>query len=311
MEPTATAPVAPVTHPGERALQRRAGVTRDDWGSAGTGALIPPVAAAFLTDQHLLVAAAAADDGSLWATALTGPPGFVTAVDDTTVRAEARLAIPDPLSGQLSPGRAVGLLAIDLATRRRMRINGRVGEDDDAMVVHTEQVYANCPKYIHTRRVTDVAPTSEVTAPPSTIGSRLTDDQQAWVGSADTFFVGTAAEGYGADASHRGGTPGFVAASATRITWPEYVGNGMFMTLGNLELDARCGLLLLDWERGHTLQVTGRAQADWDPGRAAAFPEATGLVHLDIDRVVEIRGHLTTTWAGGEPWPRNPAARHG
>ena len=81
----------------------------------------------------------------------------------------------------------------------------------------------------------------------------LSPDQRAWITAADTFFVATHAAGLGADVSHRGGHPGFVSVTDEgRLTWPDYPGNSMYMTLGNLELEPRAGLLFLDWDRGRS-----------------------------------------------------------
>jgi hypothetical protein len=49
-----------------------------------------------------------------------------------------------------------------------------------------------------------------------------------------------------------------------RLAFPDYSGNRMFQTLGNLAVNPRAGLLFVDWETGSTLQLTGRAQIIWD-----------------------------------------------
>lgn len=303
--PTAGTAV-PRVHPGERRLQQLAGLTRTDWGSAGTDARIPEVAAAFLAQQRLVAIAAADDAGHVWTSAITGPPGFVRADDETTVRSTRSVSAADPLHGSLAHGRSVGLLFIEPPTRRRMRVNGRVAGTGDDLVVRTEQVYANCPKYIHSRAPDEHPPADRRATPVPVRTGALSPAQTAWIERADTFFTGSIADPYGADASHRGGAPGFVVATSTTITWPEYVGNSMYMTLGNLELDPRCGLLFIDWEGGHTLQVTGRAVTDRDPERLRTFPEARAIVDLEVEAVVEIRGHLDTAWSGGDPWRSTP-----
>ncbi|GAA5006029.1 hypothetical protein GCM10025734_45650 [Kitasatospora paranensis] len=112
--------------------------------------------------------------------------------------------------------------------------------------------------------------------------------------TADTFFVATAGPDGGVDASHRGGAPGFVeAAGPDELRWPEFAGNAMFMTLGNLELDDRAGLLLPDWETGGGLLLTGRARVDWsDPGAPS--------VQYRVERVVELTHATALTWTDEE-----------
>ncbi|SDK86397.1 hypothetical protein SAMN05216298_1719 [Glycomyces sambucus] len=294
-------------HAGELAVQRRTGLDAEGWGSAGAKAAIPAVAADFLARQRMVVIGAADDDGAVWAGALAGPEGFVRAEGDREVRIDA---VPEtgPLAGLFEGGggRDLGMLAIEPATRRRMRVNGTARRTGSGLAVRTEQVYANCPKYIQTRTVdAGEAPGGPVSSRAS---DRLSAEQVAWVAAADTFFVATRADGLGADASHRGGNPGFIAVADDRtLVWPDYAGNSMYMTLGNLELDPHCGLLFLDWERGRALHLTGTARTDWDPGRAAAVPGAQRLVAFALERAVEVDGALPLRWTFERYSKFNPA----
>ncbi|MGW0483528.1 pyridoxamine 5'-phosphate oxidase family protein [Nonomuraea sp. NPDC003214] len=292
-------------HHGEHVVQRRAGLTTDGWGSAGVGAAVPPVAANFLREQRLVVIAAADDTGAAWAGLITGPPGFVTAPDDRTVVTDRLPGAGDPLAGLFDTERDLGMLVIEPSGRRRMRVNGLARRDGDRLVTSTHQVYANCPKYIQTRTYLDELPSPGRAA---AVTGELTGHQRRWIAGADTFFVATYAAGQGADASHRGGNPGFVTVTGDgRLTWPDYTGNSMFMTLGNLAVEPRCGLLFLDWENGDTLQLTGRARVDWDPGRAAAVPGAHRLVDFEVERAVQITGGLPQRWSFGGYSRFNPS----
>ncbi|MDN3241600.1 pyridoxamine 5'-phosphate oxidase family protein [Glycomyces tritici] len=292
-------------HKGERAVQRRVGLDLPAWGSAGVDAAIPAIAAEFLARQRMVVIGAADDDGAVWASALAGPEGFVEAIGERTITVDRAPVGPDPLAGLFDTERDLGMLAIEPATRRRMRVNGGARRVGDRLEIRTEQVYANCPKYIQARTPEAAdAPPGTATARTS---ARLTPEQQDWIAASDTFFVATRAGGLGADASHRGGNPGFVALTGDRgLVWPDYLGNSMYMTLGNLELDPRCGLLFPDWERGRALHLTGTARVDWDPGRAAAVPGAQRLVRFTLDRAVQIDGALPLRWAFGGYSKFNP-----
>ncbi|GAA1864398.1 pyridoxamine 5'-phosphate oxidase family protein [Myceligenerans crystallogenes] len=280
-------------HSGEVAVQRRAGFPAVAHGSARVGNAVPPRAEQFLHEQPMIVVAAMSDD-AVWTTILTGPPGFVRHVGDAVFRVDATLPPVDPLAGAFGTPRPIGMLAIEPATRRRMRINGTARADGTALVVEADQVLSNCPKYLTARHGEPAELTSPATV--ARTGTTLSPEQVAWIGSADTFFVGTRAPGLGADASHRGGDPGFVVATPGRLTWPEYVGNSMYMTLGNLQLDPRAGLLFADWENGRTLHLTGTATVDWDEARAARFPGAERLVDLRIQHVVELEHRFPLRW---------------
>lgn len=117
------------------------------------------------------------------------------------------------------------------------------------------------------------------------------------IAKADTFFVASAHAGGSLDVSHRGGNPGFVhVLDDQRLAWPDYVGNSFYMTLGNLALNPHAGLLILDWESGDTLQLSGTAAVDWSPERAAAIPGARRVVDFAVERVVEIAGAHSLRW---------------
>jgi predicted pyridoxine 5'-phosphate oxidase superfamily flavin-nucleotide-binding protein len=292
-------------HEGERVVQSRAGLTVDGWGSAGVGASIPPVAADFLRQQRFAVLAAADDAGAAWVSVLVGPPGFAMARDDRTIVLNRVPDPGDPLAGLFDAERDVGMLMIELGSRKRMRVNGRARRDGDQLVVRTDQVYSNCPKYIQTRAYVEDPPPARAT---SLVTSELTADQQRWIATADTFFVGTYVAGLGCDASHRGGNPGFVTVlDGHRLTWPDYVGNSMYMTLGNLELEPRCGLLFVQWEQGQLLHLTGRARVDWNAERAAAVPGAQRLVDFAVERAVHVTGGVPQRWSFGRFSRFNPA----
>ena len=120
---------------------------------------------------------------------------------------------------------------------------------------------------------------------PGVRGAVLSPAQQERIAAADTFFIASAHPTRGADASHRGGGPGFVhVLGPDRLRFPDYPGNNMFNTLGNLRVDPRAGLVFPDFAGGGTLQLTGRATVRWDEGAPAA------AVDFDVDEVLEIAG---------------------
>ena len=237
-------------HPGELAVQRRMG---QDGVAAKVGRTIragmPPVAAEFLAAQPMVVLAAADGDGRLWASGLTGTPGFVRVADDTSIVLAARPVDGDPLAAALSVPARIGMIALQPDKRRRMRVNGRSAPHDEGLAITVEQVYSNCPKYIARREV--VTHLEGHIIGESRRGVELDSAQRTAVAAADTFFVATAEAGGDSDASHRGGNPGVLRVlSPTRLRWPDYRGNSMFMTLGNLLTHSRCGLLIPDCAPG-------------------------------------------------------------
>lgn len=281
-----------VYHEGERRVQERAGV-REMASRIGRSirARVPDRAAAFLTLQRMLVVGTVDEGGRPWASVLTGRPGFARVPDPGTLLIEGIPPDGDPAAGGVRPGSPIGTLAIDLATRRRARVNGVVRSVSAGQItIAVDQAYANCPKYIQRRMDSARDAASSDTTPGGgqavRTGHVLTADQVGVIQRADTFFIATTAPGAGADASHRGGNPGFVRVRPGELVWPDYVGNSMFNTLGNIEAYPRAGLTFLEFESGSSLQITGAASIDWDRRRAAEFPGAQRLVRLKVERVV-------------------------
>lgn len=180
-----------------------------------------------------------------------------------------------------------------------MRVNGRSTPIGRGLRIAVDQVVANCPKYIQRREPHPVAASPGVALE----GTELTDSQSAAVARADTFFIATS-DGYGhADASHRGGLPRFVQVlDAGHLRWPEYVGNGMFMTLGNLVVHSSAGLLFPDWDTGSLLHLSGTATVAEEPEE----PHARAVVDFRVRRVVEVPGGSALRWSAPEFHRFNP-----
>jgi predicted pyridoxine 5'-phosphate oxidase superfamily flavin-nucleotide-binding protein len=287
-------------HRGELAAQAIAGdIERAAHLGRSIRDTVPAVAARFLAERQLIVVGATDEEGRIWATMLTGPAGFLDTPDERTVTVAARPRVGDPLATVLAEPAQVGTIAIEPATRRRMRVNGRSRPTPTGLSINVEQVVANCPKYIQRRLPEDTAePGPEPQAP--LLGAQLSEGQRRAVAAADTFFLATADDQGRADASHRGGNPGFVEVlSPTCLRWPDYYGNAAYMTLGNLELNPGAGLVFPDWDTGSLLLLSGTARTDWST-------RAERSVALTIERVVELPGALPMRWSAPEYSPANP-----
>jgi uncharacterized protein len=289
--------VRSVYHTGEIGVQTRAGV-REMAKRVGGGIhdFIPPAAEEFLASQPMLIVSSVDRVGHVWASLLVGEPGFVRVIDERTALIDA-VAVPgDPLAplltgdvNNLSARFELGILAIELETRRRMRLNGTAEMTaEGALLVRAHEVYANCPKYIQAREIRVTSP-DETDAPEATTAAILSPKQQEWIAHTDTFFIGTAASNGRSDASHRGGQPGFVRVlNPTTLEWPDYSGNMMFNTLGNITTNPNAGLLFLDFVDGDTLQLTGKAKVVWGSERAAIYPGAERVVEFHLEQAIQI-----------------------
>jgi predicted pyridoxine 5'-phosphate oxidase superfamily flavin-nucleotide-binding protein len=179
------------------------------------------------------------------------------------------------------------VLAIDLGARQRVRVNGMAHlEADGTIVLATQQVYGNCPQYIHPRAVDG---TREADRLPGLMADGVDERHAGRLAAADTFFLATALPGVGADASHRGGPRGFLhVLDERRLVFPDYSGNNYFNSLGNITSYPRAGLLVPDFSSGDVLQLTGDARILWDDPMLSRFPGARRLVEVRVARVMDL-----------------------
>jgi uncharacterized protein len=275
-------------HSGELAVQQRAGV-RDIADDVGEGIAdhLPPGASEFLERRQIAVLGTVGSSGHVWASVVTGEPGFIETIDDRTLRIAARASSSDPLFRNLATEGHAALFAPDFVTSRRVRVNGRGVVRDGAIFITTEEVYGNCRRYLQERIfVGNRKPAGADEA--GSVGSTLSASQQQQISHADTFFIATDKPDRGADVSHKGGNPGFVRVlDERRIAFPDYNGNSMFNTLGNLTDNPHAGLLFIDFDSGRTLQLTGRASIDWSPKRVRTFPGAERVIDFEIEQIIE------------------------
>jgi predicted pyridoxine 5'-phosphate oxidase superfamily flavin-nucleotide-binding protein len=292
-------------HEGELAVQARAGVRAQANRLGGAMLAVPDLSggiSGFLADRDFAVITARDHDGRLWISPILAPAGFLEA-RDRTLRSHATPRRGDPLHG-LAPGQPVGMLAIEFATRRRVRVNGSLTRTGaDGLEVSVDQAFGNCPKYIQQRHLEHV----ELPATGHVERSdRLSAEDIELISRADTFFLGTVHPTRGADASHRGGPPGFVRVENGQLWWPDYPGNNMFNSFGNLESDKTSALLFVDYESGVTLHLSGTATVEWTAAGIAGDDGGTGRrVRFTVEAIAS--GPLLGVRSDApQPSPHNP-----
>jgi predicted pyridoxine 5'-phosphate oxidase superfamily flavin-nucleotide-binding protein len=296
-----------IYHPGELRVQTEAGAIDV---ATNMGRQVQPVIAHmyvdFIQSQPFVIIGACDSGGMVWGSILCGRPGFMQVMDEQTLRIDTLTDEQDPLSENFCNGSEVGLLILDFSTRRRLRLNGSVVMEGGGYSVRTRQVYANCPRYIQSRAC-EAGGNSSVSPRLARQAASLDGKLRTLIGRADTFFVASYYLKGGADVSHRGGFPGFVQIlDDETLVWPDYNGNGMFNTLGNITENPQCGLLFLDFETGGTLQLSGNANIVLDKERAAHFPGAERLIEFRIKRVIETANAIHLRWRFNEYSPDNP-----
>jgi hypothetical protein len=119
-----------------------------------------------------------------------------------------------------------------------------------------------------------------------TLHDYFTDDDSAFVQRCSMFFLATAdAEGQ-PDVSYKGGMPGFVRIiDEESLAFPDYDGNGMFKSLGNILVNPKVGLLFVDFEHPNRMRVNGTASVSDNDPLIAEFPGAQLIVRVRAERI--------------------------
>lgn len=108
----------------------------------------------------------------------------------------------------------------------------------------------------------------------------------AFIERQDMFFLATADEQRRPNCSYKGGDPGFVRVVDERtLAFPNYNGNGMYLSVGNLLKNPHVGLLFIDFERGNRMRVNGVARVEDDDELSSEYPEAQFVVRVEVREV--------------------------
>jgi ferredoxin-NADP reductase/predicted pyridoxine 5'-phosphate oxidase superfamily flavin-nucleotide-binding protein len=292
-------------HSGERALQTKVGVAErmETLGKRVIRDYMPDQHREFYEHLPYLILGAVDNEGWPWATLLDAQSGFIQSPDARQLHIARRPDANDPAGAEFAPGAAVGMLGIDLHTRRRNRINGHISDVwENGFSVSVEHSYGNCPQYIQLRALKQVPLKAAAERPPVQRLPALDDAAIATIRGADTFFVASYVDLEGAqphrsvDVSHRGGQAGFVRVEGDVLTIPDFAGNLFFNTLGNFQVNPKAGLLFVDFQTGELLQVAGTVTLILDGPEIAAFQGAERLWQVRVEQVVRRPAALRSRW---------------
>jgi predicted pyridoxine 5'-phosphate oxidase superfamily flavin-nucleotide-binding protein len=113
------------------------------------------------------------------------------------------------------------------------------------------------------------------------VGDSIGEGERAFIESRDMFFLATAdAEGR-PTCSYKGGEPGFIRVLDPRtLAFPNYDGNGMYLSTGNVLANPEVGILFIDFEHGNRMRLEGTASIDLDDPLRADYPEAQFVVRV-------------------------------
>ncbi|MFY1706072.1 pyridoxamine 5'-phosphate oxidase family protein [Tritonibacter scottomollicae] len=281
-----------VFHTGELALQHRAGVPASyrDRVAHAIRHEMPQQHRDFFESLPVLFLGLLDARGQVWATPAVGEVGFLRSRDPGHLSVGARPQLGESLWLDVRPGAKVGVVGMELSSRRRNRMNGTIhAVNGEGFEIAVDLSFGNCPQYIQTR---DLLWPANPPAPEATALADWDARSRALVARADTFFIASRAAEMsdnptdGIDASHRGGRPGFLTINAdSSLSFPDFSGNRFFNTLGNIEADGRVGLFIPDFSSGAGIFVTGLATVDWHPDRVSGFKGAERIVDVQPEEI--------------------------
>jgi len=257
----------------------------------------------FYSELPFVVLGVTDHKGYPWPIPLFGQAGFIQSPNEITLHFTGLPSLIKILDIEFITGQKIGLLGIQLSTRRRNRVNGVIQTvNNKNFSIQVEQSFGNCPKYIQKRELT--------WAVYSKLLSRSSDEKLtaviatnaiALIEGADTFFIASRTKYFdkdkrsGIDASHRGGKPGFVKVENNQLKFPDFRGNGFFNTLGNIESDNRVGLFFPDFTTGNAVFVAGKARVLWDKEAREGFNGAERIVEIKIEQSVYLLAFMAMT----------------
>jgi predicted pyridoxine 5'-phosphate oxidase superfamily flavin-nucleotide-binding protein len=118
------------------------------------------------------------------------------------------------------------------------------------------------------------------------LGDTIGDNDKRFIESRDMFFLATADDRGQPNCSYKGGDPGFVrVVDEHTVAFPNYDGNGMYLSMGNVLVNPNVGMLFIDFERGRRMRLNGVASIDANDPLMAQFPEAQFIVRVRASEV--------------------------
>lgn len=212
----------------------------------------------------------------------------------------------DPAREGLLTGYPVSVVGVEFHTRRRNRMNGRITRSDEAgFEIQVDQSYGNCPQYIQTRQPNEGR---EALIGRAVRLEQVDNETLRIIEAADTCFIASVSSNsdptganQGVDVNHRGGRPGFLSlvrsGEEMTVSFPDFVGNFFFNTLGNIAVNPVAGLLIPDFATGSAISLTGRARIVWEGDRLENFAGAERLVEIAIDHLYRLEDVIPKEWS--------------
>ncbi|KAL2063352.1 hypothetical protein VTL71DRAFT_5157 [Oculimacula yallundae] len=298
---------------------------------------LSPGAGYMIQGAPLLALGALDDLDRPWTTIWGGDPGFgkpvaknvigvKTAVDrrfDPVVEALLGDAVDGEIVRDEGKEKLVGGLTIDLESRMRVKLHGNMiagamegsrdkekGVGQMQLVVSISKTVGNCPKYLNSKRIVPFTPQPKLISD----SPQLPPEALALLDKADMFFM-SSSDGSDIDTNHRGGPAGLVRVisnqdSGAVIVYPEYSGNRMYESLGNLKMIPLIGITVPDFDTGDVLYLTGKAEILIGKEASSVLLRSKLAVKVTITSARFVEKGLTFKGIPEELSPYNPPVRY-
>ncbi|KAI5196909.1 oxidoreductase [Aureobasidium subglaciale] len=334
-------------HEGEKSMQKRLRVPEMD---NPTIPMLSPQASNMLQRAPLLAFGTLDTEGRPWTTVWGGRTGFSRPLGNNMIGIHTSVAATlDPVveilvgrnaKGEIvkedGEGRLLSGLAIDLETRKRVKLAGRMiagtlgGTDDkeDSEISSQQgvlQLVARIDESLGALKYTAGAEIYKLThskaiartaTNPKLISSSTCLDQRAidLIHKVDLMFLSTSS-GSSMDTNHRGGAPGFMRCipgenTCSQFVYPEYSGNRLYQSLGNMVLEPKAGFCFPDFETGDCLFITGTTEILFGKEAAEIMPRSNLAVRVTVHEARLVAAVLPFRGNTGEFSPYNPAVRY-
>lgn len=326
-------------HEGETRMHKQLKVPSLDNPTAG---MLTQQAVFMLQKAPLLAIGTLDSEGHPWTSLWGGEPGFSEPLGSGVVGTRTPVDSSwDPVvqalvghaaKGEMAKGndKMVSGLSFDLMTRKRVKIFGRVmagcvdeletaskddpekgseppnvKQDQIQLVTRIEQSLGNCPKYINQYEIQPAPVASKLAYE----GPSLSPEAKSLILGSDMFFLSSATD-QDMDTNHRGGPSGFVRIiSDTEIVYPEYSGNRLYQSLGNLDVNPKIGLTFPNYVTGDVLYATGTTEILIGGDAAALLPGSNLAIKIKLHKVRLVQSGLPFRGKRREPSPYNPLVR--
>ncbi|OIW25004.1 hypothetical protein CONLIGDRAFT_582767 [Coniochaeta ligniaria NRRL 30616] len=319
-------------HPGEVAVHKLLNIPT--YGGKPTSRGLPPQYGYRIAASPLVAFGALDGEGRPWTTILGGERGFSQPIQKGFLGAKSpvdrkhdpvvqALLGSAPSDGELvQVEKPISALSVDLENRDRVKIAGRMiagvlssQEGTDAavsemeMAVLVKETLGNCPKYMNKKVIRAHLPSPELVSDTLPLPREALD----LIEKADMFFL-TSANGEAMDTNHRGGPPGFIRVARNApedvvVVYPEYSGNRLYESLGNLYLNPKIGIAIPDFDTSDVLYLTGTTKILAGADATALIPHQKLAVRITVTAARFVKNSLPFRGVLGERSPYNPPVR--